>query len=315
MNLEEFAGIITEKLQEKAGSGYQVERRMAVRNNQVMKMAVGAGNVTGPFMTLTGIEPYYMEYLHGNMDVEEAVEDICRVLGLDGGDRDPGMEAETLYDYRKIKDRIIFRLVSREKNLDMLQDIPHIPFLDLAVEFQLLLGENGWGQRAVMVDWELCRKWQADPRDLMDQAARNMLRLCPPAIVPVQERIKEILETCSMAEKVRKEQYDRMEKMKERIPLYILSNQREIHGASAILYPGVLKKYADMLGRDLIILPSSIHEVLLVPSDEGIHVCALRKMVQQINASEVLPEERLSDQVYLYQRGADRIVMAGESTD
>lgn len=305
MDLNRFADIIAGKVQEKAGSGYRVERMPVRRNNQVVETGIGISSGADPFLTVAGIEPYYIQYMCGNMDMEVAVEDILRVLGPGDGGRESG--AAGLYDYGKVKDRIIFRLVSR--------DIPHIPFLDMAVEFRILVEENEWGQKTVPVDSGLCRMWQKEPQDLMDQAARNMPLLCPPVMVPVQERMMEILETYPVGEDLKKELYRQLGAAGGKIPLYILSNRREIQGASAIPYPGVLGKYADILESDLVILPSSVHEVLLVPYGEKTSFSFLWGMVQQVNASDVPPEERLSDQVYLYRRASGRITVAGESAD
>ena len=94
------------------------------------------------------------------------------------------------------------------------------------------------------------------------------------------------------------------------LPLYVLSNTSGLHGACVMLYPNVLKKLADRLDRDLVILPSSIHEVLLLPYDENVVFDELADMVAAINHSDVPVEDRLSDHVYFYSRAADEIILA-----
>jgi hypothetical protein len=47
-----------------------------------------------------------------------------------------------------------------------------------------------------------------------------------------------------------------------------MTNDRASHGAAAVLYENVLKQFADGIDRDLFILPSSIHELLLVPYEK-----------------------------------------------
>ena len=69
-----------------------------------------------------------------------------------------------------------------------------------------------------------------------------------------------------------------------------------------MLYPRVLKEFAESLGEDLIILPSSIHEVLLTPSNVSLPPEELNEMVQAINQSDVPAEERLSDHIYYFSR-------------
>ena len=70
-----------------------------------------------------------------------------------------------------------------------------------------------------------------------------------------------------------------------------------------------------MVKADLVILPSSIHEVLLIPYEPNISFQELTNMVSHINRAEVPIEDRLSDQVYLYSRNLDSVVIAGTSTD
>ena len=74
-----------------------------------------------------------------------------------------------------------------------------------------------------------------------------------------------------------------------------------------MLYQNVLKNFAESLGNDLIIIPSSIHEVLLTPNEAGISHDYLNSMVTNINGSEVPTEDQLSNHIYLYTRADDRI--------
>lgn len=86
------------------------------------------------------------------------------------------------------------------------------------------------------------------------------------------------------------------------VALYVLTNSRGINGAACMLYPHVLKEFAESLGEDLIILPSSIHEVLLTPSSVSLPPEELNEMVQAINQSDVPAEDRLSDHIYYFSR-------------
>ena len=69
-----------------------------------------------------------------------------------------------------------------------------------------------------------------------------------------------------------------------------------------MLYPHVLKDFAESLGEDLIVLPSSIHEVLLTPCNVSLPLDELNGMVQAINQSDVPAEDRLSDHIYYFSR-------------
>ncbi len=98
-------------------------------------------------------------------------------------------------------------------------------------------------------------------------------------------------------------------------PLYVLSNQTGIYGACCILYQDLLKNFADSFERDLIVLPSSIHEVLLTPDEQGLSYDYLNAMVVQINHSEVPVEDQLSNHIYLYTRKDDQLHILAGSDD
>ncbi len=93
-------------------------------------------------------------------------------------------------------------------------------------------------------------------------------------------------------------------------PLYVLNNNSGVYGASAILYKDVLKNFADSLKKDLVIFPASIHEVLLVPYEERMDTKSLKEMVSAINRQEVVESDVLSDNIYVYKRESNSVILA-----
>ena len=98
---------------------------------------------------------------------------------------------------------------------------------------------------------------------------------------------------------------EEIEDMQQEVPMYVLSNKSRINGASCILYKDILKDFAMVVDKDLYVLPSSIHEVILLPSDGTQESEQLKEMVREINQSQVEKEEVLSDSVYYYRRSDD----------
>ena len=89
------------------------------------------------------------------------------------------------------------------------------------------------------------------------------------------------------------------------IPLYVLTNKEKIFGASAMLYSEKIKDLADKLHSDLLIIPSSVHETLLL--SDGREYDSYREMVRAVNTTQVDPEEILSFNLYRYNREKDEI--------
>ena len=82
--------------------------------------------------------------------------------------------------------------------------------------------------------------------------------------------------------------------------LMVLTNTQGMHGAGALFYPDQLETIAQQMGTDFFVLPSSVHEVLILPDDGSQDLDSLQFMVREINRTEVAPEDRLSDFVYHY---------------
>lgn len=86
--------------------------------------------------------------------------------------------------------------------------------------------------------------------------------------------------------------------------MYILTNQNKVNGAGVLARDGVLDKIGELLGSDFYVLPSSTHEVILVPDNGNMQTKELEDMVKEVNATQVPPEDLLSDKVQYYDRAA-----------
>ena len=91
--------------------------------------------------------------------------------------------------------------------------------------------------------------------------------------------------------------------------MYVLTNVAGINGASAILYNGILERFANRLNKDLYVIPSSIHETIIIPKEPDISVESLRELVCDVNNSEVQEDEVLADCVYEYSRQKRAIML------
>ena len=130
-------------------------------------------------------------------------------------------------------------------------------------------------------------------KKLMELAEKNTPKLFPAELKSMEQVLKGIAGTY-LRNDYKEESFDNLSAESVEIPLYVLSNQRNLHGAAVILYDGILREFAGNMGSDLIILPSSIHEVLLIPYEEGSDLSELKQMVMYVNSTEVSEEEILS---------------------
>ncbi len=83
-------------------------------------------------------------------------------------------------------------------------------------------------------------------------------------------------------------------------PIYIISNKSKFRGASAMLDKKGIAELADRIGvHEFILLPSSLHECILVPKTDDVSLETCENMVKEVNASVVDELDQLIDRAYL----------------
>jgi hypothetical protein len=223
----------------------------------------------------------------------------------------------------EVKKRIFFELVNQDKNRYLLSQIPHVTFNDLAITFYYLF-PAGHGQqkveRKIIISNSLCRKWATDTERLFRRALKNTPRERHPLIQDIEELIKtkmvsDLHTTLKVSDKqlvkqqVEKafnsgkfESINQYIRSDDRYKMYVLTNVQKQYGASTVLYPKVLKALANRLDINFFLLPSSIHEFMLVPDDNQKSVEELSEIVRETNNTAVEVDEILSYSIYYYDR-------------
>lgn len=228
---------------------------------------------------------------------------------------------EFSFDFENMKDRIIFRVVNYQKNKQLMQEIPHVRFLDLAITFHCLINRSEEGIGTIRLTNEHMKQWNATEKELMHFAIKNTPRLFPIKISPMEDIIEEILRqdfatflgnepgdelTPDMADMV-EDMFLQMHQDGPGPKMFVMSNTAGINGASSLIYKDAIHTFAMEQECDFYILPSSIHEVILIPYDPFLSQRELKRMVQEVNGTQVADEEVLSDRVYTYCRNENRI--------
>lgn len=208
--------------------------------------------------------------------------------------------------FENIRPRIVYKLIHQEKNKELLKEVPWIPYLDLAIVFYCLLSKSPTENASVLIRNEHLCYWNVSAEDLLSLAQKNTPFLLSSCCDSLAELLLPVLEQLPVQEQIDTKNAFASTSL---VPMYVLTNQQRFLGACCILYDDVLKEIAERLDSDLYILPSSIHEVILMPVTVTESVPALSQMVCDINQSEVSAEEILSDHIYYYHRSTDSITM------
>ena len=148
--------------------------------------------------------------------------------------------------------------------------------------------------------------WNVDKEELFELAIENTQRLFKVNVESLTDKLVDMI-VADLDEESANEFYDMMASVGDFIPMYVCSNESKINGAGTFIYSGLLKEFAEQMKSDIYILPSSIHEVIFIPSKYGKSVGELKGIVRNVNGTELLPEEILSDSVYRYNRKLDRV--------
>ncbi len=304
MNYNQFLEEVRAAVQERLGSDYEIRIQKITKNNGIVLDGLIIGKASENIAPTIYLNSYYMHFTHG-MSLQQILEDIISAYKENNnvflGD------IRELLDFTNLRDKVAFKLIQREKNKELLKDVPYIEFLDLAVVFYLILDEHKGGQMTALIHNSHMEPWGVEKEELYRLAKRNTPILLPPEIKTMKEIMCDILkghlEEMEMGEMVD----DFLDFDSQKPPLYVLSNKKQINGAGCILYDGCLKDFADSQSSDIVILPSSRHETILVPDDGNLDYGELQKTVGQINESEVPKEDVLSDRIYKYSRHDYRI--------
>ncbi len=205
--------------------------------------------------------------------------------------------------FENIRSRIVYKLIHYEKNRELLKEVPHLPWMDLAIVFYCLIQERSGKNASIPIFHEHLDYWNISVDTLFSLARQNtplLLSFCCDSLADLIFPVLDVL-----PEEERRSAQDTL--ISESVPMYVLTNHLRLNGACCILYQDALKQVSDQLRDSLYILPSSVHEVIAIPASHAGNPGELPRIVGEINLAEVSPEEILSDRVYFYDRSSRRL--------
>lgn len=292
-----------EGLRQRLGEGYNIQLNTILKNNSISMNGVVILKDGAKLTPNIYLDEYYVRYQQG-IKLEQVLDEILEVYTTKVQEKN---DLEIRFTFEAMKKQIIFRLINRKKNERLLEDCPYVEFLDLAITFYCLVQDNEDSIGTIRITNEHLKLWKVTKEQLCQCAMENTPVLLPPLLRRMDDVLKEILtsENLSMEQQQVQIELERLELESEQTEdaqnmMYILSNTKGINGAACLLYPDVIRNFSRLLQCDLYILPSSIHEIILLPACAGYEKVQLEAMVHEINQTEVPYEEVLSDCVYYY---------------
>ena len=286
---QEFAEDIKEKLYERGYDDVRISFNNVEKTNQnyeAMSVVPEGSNVGVNF----NIENAFANYEHTD-DYAGVLASATMVIA-DGLDRAPAIDVSALMDYENMKEKLSVEVISAEANADLLANVPHDRMEDLAVVYRFVMESSEDGRASILVTNNLMDRMGVSHEQLRSDALENSPEIRPVVIMGMNEVMKEM-----MGPEVY-EMFGIPDDAEE--TMYVATVPDKNSGAGVIAYQDFMDQAAERVGGDFFVLPSSINEILLVPDNGDMTADALRDMVKDVNAKEVSPEERLSDNVYHY---------------
>ena len=211
----------------------------------------------------------------------------------------PAVDVSELMNYEAAKKYLCFDVVGSDRNADMLEKVPHTDKENISMVYRLQLDSTENGAATVLITNAMMEQFGVTKEQLHADAMENAQEIRPADFRTMAAVMAEMM---GMPEEMMADMAP---------PMYVATNQDKVHGAAVMFYTDFMDQAAKELGGDIFILPSSVHEVLILPDDGNMDAQELKEMVTSINASEVSPEDRLTDSVYHYD-AQERIFELGE---
>ena len=266
-------------------TGKDVRLQQVKKNNGVVLHGItimSEGSNVAPTIYL---EKWYEEYKEGE-DIDDIVAEVIRLGSKEGNVE--SIDISFFKDYEEVKTKLAYKLINADMNEQLLKEVPHRKFLDLAIVCFCDVAFDGIGDASILIRNEHLKVWGIEAEVLIEDAMKNMQVLFEVEFINMVDVLKEL--------------YSNPDNMLDiQIPMWVLTNKRRLYGAGALLYDNQLEQIAEKMQGDFIVLPSSLHEVIITPIFDR-DIAYLAEMVQEINESQVLLEERLADSVYIYHR-------------
>ena len=216
----------------------------------------------------------------------------------------PAVDVKRLQNYEEVKDRLFIRVSSAERNEDMLKRLPHTMKEDLAVTYHVIVQELEKGIASTPVTYEMLNNYGVSPDQLHADAMASGEKLYPLKADSMshvmEEMLRQEMSDHGMDEAEISSMIDLFLLPESSIPMIIVSNDQRLNGAAVMFYPEAMEKLSEQLGGSFHILPSSVHEMIIIPESEELNAQELQALVSEVNATQVAPQDRLTDEVYHY---------------
>lgn len=285
-----FLNDLKEHVEEYFGGKVKGEITTSVKNNGVRViglMMTGEQEQIAPNFYL---DRQYMDWKQGRCSLTEIAAGLCRTY-QEELKKNSHLVSSITFTWEEFQKNVFLRLVNKEKNQELLKTIPYREYLDLAIVYYYAVTVSEENMGTVIVTKEHLKLLGITEEELFRTAQKNCRKFQPVRVRCMTELLREFGTKAGVE----------IQSAGENQPvLFVMTNKKGMFGATSILFKEELECFAQSIGKGFYVLPSSVHEVILVPEAKGICLELLASMVKEINETQVDAVEVLSDSIYFY---------------
>ncbi len=303
MEKNEFIEAVVKSLKAELSEGYNISIRQVPKNNGVKLNGLLISRDGDTIIPTIYLDDFYYDYLQGQ-SLNDITKEVLEIYYRSKPKQD--LDISYFDDYEQVKDKICLKIISYSRNKKFLKEVPHRKFLDLAVVYYCSMENSILGDGAILVYNAQMNTWNVTEEILYAQAVKNTEALYPAIcenIISVLNRLHELKygDPMPLTEDMQEQEAD----------MWILTNSKNCFGASVILYPNVLKNIAEnVIKDDMYVIPSSIHELILIKASAASDKQFLKDMIFNVNSADVDAGDVLSDMLYFYSKKTNTLKRA-----
>lgn len=290
---EKFNQKIKGAMEKRFGEDYIVQIKEVTKTNGLTIHGLTILKKTEHVCPTIYLESYFDRYLEGE-PLSDIVAQIVELFEASNSVCPEGLEFFT--DYEQVKERLFVKLINAGMNEKLLENVPHRRFLDLAIVAVVRVEMKGCGTGTILVHNNHICMWGVKEETLINDAMEKTYSEGIHRITPMEELIEEIRQRIERD----MEDIEEFGESGDSTGMYVITNDSQMFGAAMITFPEVLKEAAETVGGDFYILPSSVHEVILIDRKLVSEPMGMNSMIEEVNSSLVKQDEILSDHAYLY---------------
>ena len=288
MNCKEFGNVIVKKLNTLYGESI-ITIKEVIKNNDNKRMALYIKKKDVEISPVIYLEKYYEDYTHGK-DVDSIASDIRITIEESNPTSELNLDIKSNMEWEKSKDCVFPILISKKLNKELLKNHPYTDFLDLAVIYARRVDSRVDGLMCIKVTNRILETWGITLKELHNQAISNLGK--------EEFMVKGLMDV--IADITNQDTAELKDEIDDTPKMMIIMNQIKLYAAASVLDKEFMK---ENIGCNCYMIPSSIHEWIVIPESDDVSVEELNRLINEVNESQVADEEILSDHVYYYENG------------